>query len=232
MDLKVLVIEDDAATVETVSLAFEFRWPGSIVLSSDKGSEAAELVEKESPDVVILDLGLPDMDGIEVLREVRQFSNVPLIILTARTEDSVVVRGLEAGADDYVTKPFDSMVLLARVKNALGHSHMPQLRGEQRRIDAVRLTIDLSAHIVTVDSKTVALTATEWMLLSELVTNEGRLVTQERLAERLWGENAFEAQSTIRSYVARLRTKLGDDPQNPRIILTERGTGYRFIRPR
>ncbi|MBI3040235.1 MAG: response regulator transcription factor, partial [Chloroflexi bacterium] len=150
----------------------------------------------------------------------------------ARTEDSVVVRGLEAGADDYVTKPFDSMVLLARVKNALGHSHMPQLRGEQRRIDAVRLTIDLSAHIVTVDSKTVALTATEWMLLSELVTNEGRLVTQERLAERLWGENAFEAQSTIRSYVARLRTKLGDDPQNPRIILTERGIGYRFIRPR
>ena len=167
-----------------------------------------------------------------MLQEIRRFSNVPIVILTARTEDSAVVRGLETGADDYVTKPFDSMVLLARVKNALGRTHMPQLRGEQRRIDAVRLTIDLSAHIVTIDNKPVALTATEWKLLSELVRNEGRLVTQEQLAERLWGENAFEAQSTIRSYVARLRTKLGDDPQNPRIILTERGTGYRFIRPR
>lgn len=230
--MKVLVVEDDPAIVEIVSLAFEFRWPGWVLSSTDSGVKAVEMVETELPDVVILDLGLPDTDGIKVLQEIRRFSNVPIVILTARTEDSAVVRGLETGADDYVTKPFDSMVLLARVKNALGRTHMPQLRGEQRRIDAVRLTIDLSAHIVTLDNKPVALTATEWMLLSELVRNEGRLVTQEKLAERLWGENAFEAQSTIRSYVARLRTKLGDDPQNPRIILTERGTGYRFIRPR
>lgn len=226
------MVEDDPAIVEIVSLAFEFRWPGCVLSSTDSGVKAVEMVETELPDVVILDLGLPDTDGIEVLQEIRRFSNVPVVILTARTEDSAVVRGLETGADDYVTKPFDSMVLLARVKNALGGTHMPQLRGEQRRIDAVRLTIDLSAHIVTIDNKPVALTATEWKLLSELVRNEGRLVTQEKLAERLWGENAFEAQSTIRSYVARLRTKLGDDPQNPRIILTERGTGYRFIRPR
>ena len=230
--MKVLLVEDDPAIVEIVSLAFEFRWPGWVLSSTDSGVKAVEMVETELPDVVILDLGLPDTDGIEVLQEIRRFSNVPIVILTARTEDSAVVRGLETGADDYVTKPFDSMVLLARVKNALGRTHMPQLRGEQRRIDAVRLTIDLSAHIVTIDNKPVALTATEWKLLSELVRNEGRLVTQEQLAERLWGENAFEAQSTIRSYVARLRTKLGDDPQNPRIILTERGTGYRFIRPR
>ncbi len=230
--MKVLVVEDDPAIVEIVSLAFEFRWPGWVLSSTDSGVKAVEMVETELPDVVILDLGLPDTDGIEVLQEIRRFSNVPIVILTARTEDSAVVRGLETGADDYVTKPFDSMVLLARVKNALGRTHMPQLRGEQRRIDAVRLTIDLSAHMVALDNKPVALTATEWKLLSELVRNESRLVTQEQLAERLWGENAFEAQSTIRSYVARLRTKLGDDPQNPRIILTERGTGYRFIRPR
>jgi len=229
--LKVLIIEDDPATVEMVSLAFEFRWPESILLSTDKGIKGAELVEKESPNVVILDLGLPDMDGIEVLREIRQFSNVPVIILTARTKDSDVVRGLELGADDYVTKPFDSMVLLARVKSVMGRTEMPQLRGTQSRVSAGGLVIDLAARQVTVNGTPVALTATEWTLLSELILNEGRVVTQERLADRLWGESTLEISSTIRSYVARLRIKLGDNPQSPKIILTERGTGYRFVRP-
>ncbi len=229
--MKVLIIEDDVATVEMVSLAFEFRWPGSILLSTDKGTKCAELVEKESPNVVILDLGLPDMDGIEVLREIRQFSNVPVIILTARTEDSNVVRGLELGADDYVTKPFDAMVLLARVKSVLGRTEMPQLRGTQSRVSTDGLAIDLAARQVMVNGTPVALTATEWTLLSELIQNEGRVVTQERLAERLWGESTIEISSTIRSYVARLRTKLGDNPQSPKIIVTERGTGYRFVRP-
>ncbi len=229
--MKVLVIEDDPATVEMLSLAFEFRWPESILISTDKGIKGAELVEKESPNVVILDLGLPDMDGIEVLREIRQFSNVPVIILTARTEDSAVVRGLELGADDYVTKPFDSMVLLARVKSVLGRTEMPQLRGTQSKVSADSLVIDLAARQVTVNGTPVALTATEWTLLSELIRNEGRVVTQERLAERLWGENTLEISSTIRSYVARLRIKLDDNPQSPKIILTERGTGYRFVRP-
>jgi len=229
--LKVLIIEDDAATVEMISLAFEFRWPESILLSTDKGIKGAELVEKESPNVVILDLGLPDIDGIEVLREIRQFSNVPVIILTARTEDSAVVRGLELGADDYVTKPFDSMVLLARVKSVLGRTGMPQLRGTQSRVSADGLVIDLAARQVTVNDTPIALTATEWTLLSELIRNEGRVVTQERLAERLWGESTLEISSTIRSYVARLRIKLGDNSQSPKIIVTERGTGYRFVRP-
>jgi len=229
--LKVLIIEDDVATVEMVSLAFEFRWPESILLSTDKGIKGAELVEKESPNVVILDLGLPDIDGIEVLREIRQFSSVPVIILTARTEDSAVVRGLELGADDYVTKPFDSMVLLARVKSVLGRTEMPQLRGTQSRVSADGLVIDPAARQVTVNGTPVALTATEWTLLSELMRNEGRVVTQERLAERLWGESTLEISSTIRSYVARLRIKLGDNSQSPKIIVTEHGTGYRFVRP-
>lgn len=233
--MKVLIIEDDPATVEMVSLAFEFRWPGSILLSSDKGDKGAELVERESPDIVILDLGLPDIDGMKVLREIRQFSDVPVIILTARTEDGAIVQGLELGADDYVTKPFDSMVLLARVKSILGRIRMPQLRGTQSRVSRERdgLVIDLAARQVSVNGTPVALTATEWTLLSELMRNEGRVATQERLAEKLWGESALEMEisSTIRSYIARLRSKLGDNPENPRIILTERGSGYRFVRP-
>lgn len=230
--MKVLVIEDDTAVVEAVSLAFEFRWPGAILLPTDKGTRGVELVEEESPDVVILDLGLPDIDGIKVLQNIRLFSDVPIIVLTARVENGSVVQGLEVGADDYITKPFDPMVLLARVKSVLGRTRMPQLRGTQSKIAGGNLTIDLAAKEVTLDDESVALTATEWTLLSELMRNEGRVVTREELAERLWGESAYEVPSTIRSYIARLRAKLGDNPQNPSIILTEHGTGYRFVRPR
>ncbi len=229
--MKVLLIEDDPATVESVSLAFELRWPDTTFLSTGKGGEAAELVEKESPDVVILDLGLPDIDGMEVLHEIRRFSDVPVVILTGRTGDTDIIKGLEDGAEDYVTKPFNPMVLLSHVKSVLGRTHMPGLRGEQSRIIVGSLTIDLAARQVTLDDKRVALTATEWTILAELVRNEGRVVTQEQLAERLWGESVYEA-TTLRSYIAHLRAKLGDNPQNPSIILTERGTGYRFVRPR
>ena len=230
--MKVLIIEDDPTTVEMVSLAFQFRWPDSVLLSTDKGDKGTELVEKESPDIVILDLGLPDIDGIKVLQEIRQFSDVPVIILTARTEDGAVVQGLELGADDYVTKPFDCMVLLARVKSILGRTIMPQIRGAQPRISAAGLVIDLAARLCELNGRPVALTATEWTLLSELVRNEGRVVSQQRLADRLWGADMVESESAIRQYISRLRTKLGDNPQAPTIILTEYGIGYRFMRPR
>ncbi len=230
--MKVLIIEDDPTTVEMVSLAFQFRWPDSVLLSTGKGDKGAELVEKESPDIVILDLGLPDIDGIKVLREIRQFSDVPVIILTARTEDGAIVQGLELGADDYVTKPFNSMVLLARVKSILGRTIMPQIRGAQPRLSAAGLVIDLAARSCELNGKPVALTATEWTLLSELARNEGRVVSPQRLADRLWGGDMVESESAIRQYISRLRAKLGDNPQAPTIILTERGTGYRFIRPR
>lgn len=230
--MKVLLIEDDPATVEAVSLAFQFRWPETSLVSTEKGDEGTELVEKEAPDVVILDLGLPDIDGVDVLREIRRFSDVPVIILTARTEDEAVVKGLELGADDYVTKPFDPMVLLARVKSVLRRTRMPELRGKEGRIAAGGLVIDLAARKVLVNNSPVALTATEWTLLSELMRNEGRVVSQQRLAERLWGEQAVESPSSMRSYIARLRAKLGDNPEAPRIILTEYGAGYRFLRPK
>lgn len=229
--MKVLIVEDDPATLEMVSMAFEFRWPESILLHTDEGSEVASMVEEEAPNVVILDLGLPDIDGIDVLKEIRGFSNVPVIILTARTENRDIVRGLELGADDYVTKPFDAMVLLARVRSVLGRTEMPQLRGSQSRVASGGLLIDMASRQVTLNGGPVALTGTEWTLLSELIQNEGRVVTQERLAEKLWGDSSLEISSTIRSYVARLRIKLDDSPQNPRIIVTERGTGYRFVRP-
>ncbi len=230
--MKVLIIEDDPATVESVSLAFELRWPDTTFLYTRKGGEAAELVEKELPDVVILDLGLPDIDGMEVLHEIRQFSDVPVVILTGRTGDTDIIKGLESGAEDYVTKPFNPMVLLSHVKSVLGRTRMPGLRTNEARIVGTELTIDLASRQVTVRGKPVALTASQWVLLSELVRNEGRVVSQQRLADRLWGADMVESESAIRQYISRLRTKLGDNPQTPTIILTEYGTGYRFVRPR
>ncbi len=230
--MKVLLIEDDQATVESVSLAFELRWPGTTFLCTSKGGEGVELVDKESPDVVVLDLGLPDIDGMQVLHEIRQFSDVPVVILTGRTGDTDIIKGLEDGAEDYVTKPFNPMVLLSHVKSVLGRTRMPELRGNQARVDSEELTIDVASRRVTVKGKPVALTATEWVLLSELVRNESRVVSQQRLADRLWGADMVESESAIRQYISRLRAKLGDNPQAPTIILTEYGTGYRFVRPR
>lgn len=230
--MKVLIIEDDVATIDAVSLAFEFRWPEASIIFTTKGDEGAGLVERETPDVVILDLGLPDVDGMDVLRRIRQFSDVPVVILTGRVESQSVVRGLELGADDYVSKPFEPMVLLARVKSVLRRTSMPELKGDEGRLAGNGLLIDLAARQASVGGEPIRLTATEWVLLTELVRNEGRVVSGEKLAQRLWGGTVPDDASTIRKYVSRLRAKLGDNPANPRLILTVHGSGYRFIRPR
>ena len=132
--MKVLIIEDDPATVDAVSMCFQIRWPRAEVVYAACGAEGVELVETQSPDVVILDLGLPDKDGIEVLRDIREFSDVPLIILTARSDQISIIKGLELGADDYITKPFEPMQLLSRVKAVLRRIHMPQLMGGHPKI--------------------------------------------------------------------------------------------------
>lgn len=230
--MKVLIVEDDPATVETISLAFELRWSGTEVISTALGAEAAQLVEKESPDAVILDLGLPDEDGFKVLPEIRRFSDVPVIIVTCRGDQISVIKGLELGADDYITKPFDPMVLLSRVKSVLRRTSMPELMGNGGVVSGGNLVIDLAARRVTVDGNPVSLTATEWKLLSYLVRNEGRVVSQQTLAERLWEDEALEDTASIRKYISRLREKLGDDPHAPKVLLTEHGIGYRFVRPR
>lgn len=230
--MKVLVVEDDPATVDAVSLAFELRWPGSEVVSTANGSEATGLVEREAPDVVILDLGLPDIDGLQVVPAIRNFSNVPIVILTARDDRTSTVKGLEVGADDYITKPFDPMELLSRVKAILRRTSMPELLGDEGVVKGKNLVIDLASHRVSVSGAVVSLTPTEWKLLSYLARNEGKVVSQQALADRLWGDESLGDPATMRRYISRLREKLGDDPQSPQLILTEHGMGYRFLRPR
>lgn len=225
--MKALIVEDDAATIEAVSVLFKVRWPEVKVISTATGAEAAHLVESESPDVVILDLSLPDIDGIEVLKEIRQFSDVPTVILTARAESISVVQGLELGADDYVTKPFDPAVLLSRIKNVLRHVAQT---ADMEPVTFGDLVIDLARGKVTRGEQVTRLTSNERAVLSLLMKNEGKIVPHATLVEEVWG-GSYDAAESLRKYIQYLRRKLGDDLDNPRIIISEWGRGYRFVHP-
>jgi len=229
--LKVLIIEDAPDIVETFSLCFELRWPGVKLISTAEGSTGLTLAEAESPDVIILDLGLPDMDGLEVLKRVRSLSNVPIVIVTVRGDEIDKVRGLELGADDYVTKPFSHLELLARIQAVLRRAQMAKLKTEEKPFYSPGLTIDFASRTVIADGHTVSLTPTEYELLHYLVLNEGTVLTHRALLERVWGEEYTDAPEYLKVYIQRLRNKLEVDPSNPQLLLSERGVGYKFVKP-
>ncbi len=229
--MKVLIIEDSPDIVETISLCFELRWPEAKVISTPEGSKGLTLAETESPDIIILDLGLPDMDGFEVLKDIRSFSNVPIIIVTVRGDEMDRVRGLELGADDYIVKPFSHIELLARIKAVLRRTHMPELRAEEKPFHSPKLTIDFATRTVTVNGQPVRLTPTEYNLLRYLVLNEGNVLTRRALLEKVWGEEYTDSPDYLKVYIQRLRNKLEKDPANPQLLISERGIGYMFVRP-
>ncbi len=228
--MKVVVIDDSPEIIEVVSLCFQLRWSGTTLLSAPTGTQGLELVESESPDMVILDIGLPDMEGFEVLKEIRRFSSVPVIMLTVRKEDTDVARGLEMGADDYITKPFSHIELVARVQAVLRRTEGTSVTGEERPYISGKITVDFNSNEVTVDGKPVKLTSTENKLLQMLIRNEGRLLTHESLLTRVWGENYSDARDLLRVHIQHLRQKLGDSVESPNIIVTEHGMGYRFVK--
>jgi len=202
------------------------RWPDSIILAVSEGRKGIELVETESPDVALLDIGLPDMDGFEVLRQIRFFSDVPIIIETVEEQETQRVRGLELGADDYIVKPFSYIELLARVKAVLRRSQIPAFMGGVGNLVSGNLAIDFTTREVRLGGELIKLTPTEYKLLYILVRNKGQVVTQRRLLQQVWGEDYIEATDYLRAYIRRLRDKLRDDP--PTMILTEHGLGYKF----
>ena len=228
--MKVLMVEDAPEIVESISLCFELRWPGIKVISTAEGRKGLSLAETESPDVIIIDLGLPDIDGFEVVKDIRTFSNVPIIIVTVRDDEMDKVRGLELGADDYITKPFSHMELLARIKAVLRRAHMPELQAEERSLYSPRLTIDFTTRTVTVNGQPVRLTPTEYNLLHYLVLNEGIVLTHRALLERVWGEEYSDSPEYLKVYIQRLRNKLEEDPDNPKLLISERGLGYKFVK--
>jgi len=229
--MKIVIIEDAADIVEVVSLCFELRWPGSEITSTAEGKRGLELIEKESPDMVILDLGLPDIDGFEVLKDIRRFSNVPVIILTARTEETAIVRGLELGADDYITKPFSHIELLARVQSMLRRMQSIPKSSASGFYSAGDLYIDFDGREVRLAGRTLQLTPTEYNLLYQLVCNEGRVLSHRFLLEKVWGAGSLDDDvSYIKVYVQRLRDKLKDSPETANLIQNVRGVGYKFAK--
>jgi two-component system, OmpR family, response regulator VicR len=226
--MKILIIEDDQQIVEAITLAFQIRWPEAKLVSSQQGEKGIELVENEKPDIVILDLGLPDINGYDVLKQIRLFSDIPILILTARTEESDIVKGLEWGADDYMIKPFRQLELLSRIK-ALTR------RKSNTDTDSPLSIGPLNFNPITgqliFNQKEISLTPTEGRILHHLMRNAGQVVTHSSLADAVWGEDYPGAVDSLKVYIRRLREKLEIEPQQPQLIITKAGIGYLMIKP-
>jgi two-component system KDP operon response regulator KdpE len=227
--MRILVVDDEADVVESIRLGFTLQWREIDVLGAATGEEALDVVEQEHPDLVLLDIGLPDIDGFEVLRRIREFADVPVIMLTARDDTLDKVRGLELGADDYITKPFDHLELLARVRAVLRRLDMPAPTSRAPSFRAGDLEVDFARQEARLRGERLELTPTEYKLLYHLVRNAGHTLQHGTLLAKVWGREYVDEVDYIRVYIRRLREKLGDDPDRPRYIRTERGLGYRFI---
>ncbi|MEP7054355.1 MAG: response regulator transcription factor, partial [Actinomycetota bacterium] len=198
------------------------------VVEAVDGPTAVDVVATAAPSIVVLDIGLPGFDGVEVVRRVRAFSDVPIIVLSALDRDTDKIRALDAGADDYVTKPFSFEELLARVRAAMRRAE-PAATGGTSRIRIGRAVVDLSVRSVEVNGEPVRLTPTQWALLAEFASQPGRLLTHKHLIQAVWGGEYGSEASSLRIYVSNLRRVFEDMPANPRHLLTEPGAGYRLI---
>jgi two-component system KDP operon response regulator KdpE len=222
----VLVVDDEPQIVRALRINLSAR--GYRVITAHDGTAALRAVAETKPDVVVLDLGLPDMDGNEVIAGLRGWTTVPIIVLSARGDSSDKVRALDAGADDYVTKPFGMDELLARLRAAFRRSVVSTSDDVDAVVETSSFTIDLAAKKVRKDGKEVHLTKTEWGVLELLVRNRGRLVAQKQLLHDVWGPSYETESHYLRVYLAQLRRKLEPEPSRPRHLLTEPGMGYRF----
>lgn len=223
---RILVIDDDAELVEMLSLWLTDR--GFEVLTARNGYDGLRCLYQHQPDLIILDILLPDLDGWEVCRRLRQMCDTPVIVLSARSEVGERVRGLELGADDYVTKPFDIVELDARIKAALRRVQSTSPGQKRPVLVCGRLWLDTAAHQAYVDGNAVRLSPTEFRLLECLMQNQGKVVTHQQLLSKAWGPEYVAYTSSLKVYVRYLRQKIEDNPDNPIFILTERGIGYRL----
>ena len=222
---RVLVIEDELPMRRALNIGLKAH--GYQVDLAETGRKGLDAAAREHPDLVILDLGLPDMDGVDVARALRGWTTVPIIVLSARDAERVKVAALDAGADDYVTKPFGMDELLARLRAALRRAAPAE---EEPVVSTAAFSIDLAAKQVDRDGEAVHLTPTEWHIVELLVRNEGKLVTQRQVLQQVWGPEYHDETHYLRFYLSQIRRKLEPDPSRPRHFLTEPGMGYRFVR--
>ena len=228
--MKILIVDDDHDLLEALGLGMQLQWQGAEVLTATDGEAGLDVFFERSPDVVLLDVGLPRLDGFEVLRRIRRVSDTPVLMLTARGEELDKVRGLEIGADDYVTKPFSPLELLARIKAVLRRTELPPPIRAMPSFVAGDLAVNFDTREVAKRGEPIPLTALEYRLLYHLVRNAGHVLPREALLARVWGDEYRDQSDYLKVYISRLRSKLEDDPDHPRYILTERGLGYRFAR--
>lgn len=225
--MKVLVIDDFPEVVEIIGLCFRMRWPDATLISTGSGREAVGLVETAAPDIVILDMALPDIQGVRVLKEIRKFSDLPVIVVSGDPDETAKITALEMGADDYLTKPFSPTELMARAKAVLRRTHMPELRDDSGIVRGDGISIDLYRRRMLIDEQEISLTHTEWRLLTYLARNEGRVISHRVLAEKVW-HSEYTSGSAIKMCVRRLRHKIGDAGNRTTMIRTHRGMGYSF----
>ncbi len=223
--IPILIVEDEQEIRKFLSFSLESNGYKPIVATT--GQEGLQQVVASRPELVILDLGLPDMDGQQIIQRIREWSNLPILVLSARGQENDKINALENGADDYLTKPFSLGELLARIRVALRHAHRLKDSGDAvYELDGLRL--DLAARSVMLDGEEIHLTPIEYKLLSVLVRNAGKVVTRPQLLREVWGKHNTENNNYLRIHTQHLREKLGDNALNPRFIITEPGIGYRL----
>jgi len=226
--LKALIIEDDANVVEAVSLCLQLRWPEVDISVATEGNKGIEMTKLGPFDIAILDINLPDIDGFEVLKQVRSFSNIPIIILTVRGNEDDQAKGLELGADDYVVKPFRPRDLVARMNAVLRRSRISEDITGHPSVVRGKLTLNLSSNDVHIGEDTVKLTPTESRVLYILMKNAGITLSINGIIQEVWGKESVSPE-ILRTHVRRIRDKIKDKP--PSIVLNQRGIGYRFVSP-
>lgn len=226
MNKKILIIEDDNKIINFMSMALKAK--GYLIVTARNGNDGILFFCTENPDIILLDLGLPDMDGIEIINQVRNVSDIPIIIVSAREQESDKIAALDAGANDYLTKPFSMGELLARIRvmERLIERDISHTIENVYKFDY--LTVDIEKHRVYADDIEVHLTPIEFKLLVLLITNRGKVITHSQISKEVWGYGETGDSKSIRVFMASLRRKIEKDSSNPRFILTEIGVGYRF----
>jgi len=229
--MKVLMIEDSPETVAMVTQTLKYWLPEVSLVSTFLGEEGVDLVKKELPDVVLLDLGLPDIDGYQVLQQIRGFSHVLVVIISGKAGEEDIIRGLEQGADDYIVKPFLPREFAARLKALLRRSQLGTTASfADKSIHRGRLRVDIGSRTVSFDNLQLKLGPREYELLYHLVTNEGKVLSNQMLLNEVFPEQSSDVRF-LEVYIRKIREKLGEDLDNPKIIVNEGGAGYRFVRP-
>lgn len=227
--ISVLIIEDEKSICDFIGKTLdshEYK-----VTAANNGKDGLALITSSLPDLVLLDLGLPDMDGMDIIRKTREWSSLPIIVISARTQEKEKVQALDAGADDYITKPFGTFELLARIRTAIRHNNKfsDDSQNANRPYAADGLTIDFERRLVTLHGKEIHLTRVEYKIVSLLAKNSGKVMTYDTLIDQVWGPYADDNNRILRVNMANIRRKIEENPGEPKYIFTELGVGYRML---